>query len=121
MDSTGAVESIKASLCEVAQKMNVSIARDEHGRVVESGHVLTLRAKANDLEKTKAIIDAQWLAIQMAAFSGAAQVADDLDRQPPPSLWEELPLPSTTNSPLNEETKAGGETKPSGSEMRGCP
>ena len=58
-------------------------ARDQQGRLIESGRVFTLKVETGDLDKIKTVIDYQWLAVRMASMSGAAQVADDLEKEPP--------------------------------------
>ncbi|MBE3041259.1 hypothetical protein IMZ48_01465, partial [Candidatus Bathyarchaeota archaeon] len=77
-----------------------AIARDENGRLIESGRLLTLKVEAKDLDKAKTVIDAQWLALRMAAVSGAAEVADELDKQPPPALLVE---PLSGMSPISRQ------------------
>jgi len=52
-------------------------------RPVETGHVISLRVKRDDLDKTETLIKAQWLAVQMAALSGAGEIVDELVREPP--------------------------------------
>jgi hypothetical protein len=64
-----------------------AVLRDQHGRLIETGRIFEMRVDQRDLHKMKAVIDAQWLAIQMAAFSGAGEVADDLDRECPPDYY----------------------------------
>ncbi|KAL2751902.1 hypothetical protein ACRALDRAFT_213833, partial [Sodiomyces alcalophilus JCM 7366] len=44
---------------------------------------LTLKVKRGDLQKTETLIRTQWDLMQMAAFSGAADVVDDLDPSVP--------------------------------------
>ena len=52
-------------------------------RPVETGHIISLRVKRSDLDKTEILIKTQWLAVQMAALSGAGEIADELIRKPP--------------------------------------
>lgn len=60
-----------------------AVLRDQHGRVIETGRIFSLKVDKRDLDKMKAAIDAQWLAIRMAAFSGAGEVAYNLDKECP--------------------------------------
>ena len=62
--------------------------RDQSGRRVESGRVLSLRVQKEDLDKTKTIIEVQWKLLQVAALSGAGEAPEELDptHQPPPNL-----------------------------------
>jgi hypothetical protein len=65
--------------------------RDCDGRLIETGRLFTLRVAREDEEKMKTVIDAQWLAIRMAAFSGAAEVADELERHcSPETTWARI-------------------------------
>lgn len=90
LDSEEALHSVKSSLrTAITQQRSLfstkgAMARDENGRIIESGRELILKVEAKDLDKIKTIIEAQWLAIQMAALSGAAEMADDLDKRPAP-------------------------------------
>lgn len=59
--------------------------RDELGRLIETGRVFQLKVDKRDLEKTKTVVEAQWLLSRKAAFSGAADVWDQLNRQSPPT------------------------------------
>jgi hypothetical protein len=43
-----------------------------------SGNILLIRVKEEDLDKTRLLVQIQWLALRMAAISGAAEVVDDL-------------------------------------------
>jgi hypothetical protein len=58
-------------------------ARDQQGRLIESGRIFTLKVETGDLSRIKTVIDYQWLAVRMASMPGAAQVADDLEKEPP--------------------------------------
>ena len=64
-----------------------AVLRDHQGRSIETGRVFEMKVDKRDVDKMKAVIDVQWLAIQMAAFSGAAEVSDDLDRECPPNYY----------------------------------
>ena len=59
-------------------------------RPLESGHILKLKAKTADLEKTQTLIEAQWIVLKIAVLCGAADVADKLDGNPPPRFCEEI-------------------------------
>ncbi|KAL6851284.1 hypothetical protein ACO1O0_008412 [Amphichorda felina] len=71
-----------------AVSASTATVRDQSGHLVQSGRIFILKVQADDLDKTQAVIEAQWLAIQMAALSGAGEVADDLDINPPPSMMQ---------------------------------
>ena len=64
------------------------------GRPIKSGDVITLRVESKDLDKVKTLIETQWIAVQMAAFSGAADAPDDLDGEAPVFEYPSLTLPS---------------------------
>ncbi|CAH0043438.1 unnamed protein product [Clonostachys solani] len=68
----------------------VTIARNADFRPLVSGHILFIRVKEEDLDKTRLMIQLQWFALRMVAISGAAEVVDDLDPEPPSSP-DELP------------------------------
>lgn len=57
------------------------VLKDHEAHAIETGRLFTLKVDRRDEDKMKAVIDAQWLALQMAAFSGAADVVDKLDRE----------------------------------------
>lgn len=112
LDSEGVLHSVKNALRASAQQPNAcstkgAMARDENGRLIESGRELILKVEATDLDKIKTIIEAQWLAVRMAALSGAAEVADDLDTKPPPPLMDKTPLLIFSGTP---EPLEGGDT-----------
>lgn len=88
IDSPGATESFKEALAESLDEDNIPptsqvTVMDNCGHLVETGRLLTFRARTEDLEKVKTLIEAQWLAIQMAAISGAAGAPDELQRKSP--------------------------------------
>lgn len=58
--------------------------RDENGRLIETGRLFKLKVQAEDIQKTKILIDAQWLVMRMAAISGAGEAPDDLQWEMPP-------------------------------------
>lgn len=71
---------------------------EENGRLIESGHIITCHAQTVDLDKTRKLIKLQEIALRMASMSGAADVAEYLDKDarpdpewPPfiPDGWEE--------------------------------
>lgn len=86
------VKSIEGSLAKVIRQPHHLFSaknarlRDEHGRLIETGRIFTLRVESKDLEKTKGMIQAQWIAVRMAAFSEAGEVAYKLDRECPLDL-----------------------------------
>lgn len=91
------------AVSRLATNVSASTAtvRDPSGHLVQSGRIFTLKVQADDLDKTKTVIEAQWLALQMAALSGADEVADDLDINPPPSV---LPYAKPVVIPTAAET-----------------
>ncbi|CAH0057780.1 unnamed protein product [Clonostachys solani] len=68
----------------------VSLSRTSNFRPLVSGDILLIRVKEEDLDKTRLMVQIQWLAFRMAAISRAAEVVDDLDAEPP-SNTQELP------------------------------
>lgn len=52
-------------------------------RPLITGDVLNIRVKPEDVEKTRLMIEIQWLALKMVAFCAAAEVIDELDSEPP--------------------------------------
>lgn len=67
----------------------------ESGRPVETGHLVKLKVKAEHYSQTSLLIKGQWILIQMAALSGAAEVYDQLsDESPPPP---KIPAPPSLN------------------------
>lgn len=60
-----------------------------------TGNILLIRVREEDLDKTRLLLQIQWLALRMAAKSGAAEVVDDLDPEPPRSLGELPTFPKT--------------------------
>lgn len=90
-------------------------ARDEFGRSIETGRVFQLKVDQDDLEKTKAVIEAQWLLSRMAAFSGASEVWDQLDSESPSSYglqaarYQTMPTlqsPSRTSLSTEDEVES---------------
>lgn len=82
------------------------VLQDQHGRQIETGRIFSMKVDRRDLDNMKTLIDAQWLAIQMAAFSGAGEVAYDLDRGCPPDyLW----VMYAGQDSLSDGEKSGGE------------
>ncbi|CAH0027667.1 unnamed protein product [Clonostachys rhizophaga] len=79
----------------------VSLSRTENHRPLVTGNILLIRVREEDLDKTRVLIQIQWLALRMAAISGAAEVVDDLDSEPPGSLDE---LPTSTRAIMQAET-----------------
>lgn len=67
----------------------VSLSRTDNHRPLMTGNILFIRVREEDLDKTRVLIQIQWLALRMAAISGAAEVVDDLDSEPPSG--KELP------------------------------
>jgi hypothetical protein len=86
------LESMASSIYDaLTRKGTVTAKHSDSGRPIESGHVGNLKAKREDVLKTKTVIQLQWIAMQMAAFSGAGETADELDScLPTPHL---LPVP----------------------------
>jgi hypothetical protein len=78
------------AVSRLATNVSTSTAtvRDQSGHLVQSGRIFTLKVEADDLHKTQTVIEAQWLALQIAALSGAGEVADDLDINPPPPMLQ---------------------------------
>jgi hypothetical protein len=64
--------------------------RDSDGRLIETGRLFTLQVATKDRDKMKAVIDAQFLAILMASFSGAGESVDDLNPVVPPEYFPQL-------------------------------
>ncbi|CAG9982223.1 unnamed protein product [Clonostachys byssicola] len=79
----------------------VSLHRMENHRPLVTGTILLIKVKEADLDKTRLLIQIQWLALRMAAISGAAEVVDELDSEPPGSLDE---LPTSRRAMLQAET-----------------
>lgn len=52
---------------------------DKSGRTIQSGHIITLRVKKDDLEKVKTVLEAQWKLLQIAALSGAGEAPEELN------------------------------------------
>ncbi|KAL2752932.1 hypothetical protein ACRALDRAFT_1072723 [Sodiomyces alcalophilus JCM 7366] len=82
------VQSVKKSLRNSHRPPSListkgATVRDENGHLIESGRIVTLTVKTKDLEKMQLLIQANWLASQIAAISGAAEVVDQLDPDPP--------------------------------------
>src|SRR5690554_2550414 len=97
------IQSIKQSLADSFCRLpsfstKGATVRDQDGRLVESGRFFTLRVETRDLEKTRALIEAQWLAVRMAALSAAAEVADDLSYRSPPCWHVKTPHPFLESS-----------------------
>ena len=62
-------------------------ARDVYsGHPIESGDILTLKVKEEDLEKTKTVIETQWAVLKLAVICGAADVPYALSSVPQPPL-----------------------------------
>ena len=88
LDTPDDIRSIANAISEATSRtlfrtQNTTL-RDHAGHLIETGRLFTLKVDSRDLEKMKDVIDAQWLAIRMAAFSGAAEFAEDLNRTCPP-------------------------------------
>ncbi|KAK7216736.1 hypothetical protein V2G26_004739 [Clonostachys chloroleuca] len=79
----------------------VSLSRTENHRPLVTGNILLIRVREEDLDKTRVLIQIQWLALRMAAISGAAEVVDDLDSEPPGSIDE---VPTSTRAIMQAET-----------------
>jgi hypothetical protein len=96
LDSDAAIESLASRIEQSFARGHKEFSnkrgtvRDEVGRLIESGRVFTLKVDKRDLHKTEAVIKASWLASRMAAFSGAAEVWDQLDSQPPTDVGSAL-------------------------------
>lgn len=122
LDSSEAIESLVHSLRGPISRPNListkgATARDENGHLLESGRVLSLKVDPKDLDKMKAIIEAQWLVVQIAALSGAGEVADELDKDPPPPvLVKDVMLPRLFGPGWSAEVEGGETTKPSAAE-----
>lgn len=122
LDSSEAIESIVHSLRGPISRPNListkgATARDENGHLLESGRVLSLKVDSKDIDKMKVIIEAQWLAVQIAALSGAGEVADELDKDPPPpALVKDVMLPRLFGPGGGAEGEDGETTKPSAAE-----
>lgn len=71
-------------------------ARDQQGRLVESGRIFTLKVETGDLARTKTLIDYRWLTVRMASMSGAAQAANDPGKAPPVSWHSSLSTDAST-------------------------
>lgn len=89
LDSESDIESVTTGIREsFLQRHKLSAksttARDEAGRLIESGRVFTLKVDKQDLAKTEAVVKAQWLLACMASFSGAAEAWDQLVTKRPP-------------------------------------
>lgn len=91
--------------------MGATAKHSDSGRPIESGHIITLKAKREDALITKTLIQLQWIAMQMAAFSGAGEIADELDSRPP---TPHLPL-----FPLYDEDEEEEEVQEPGLEETG--
>jgi hypothetical protein len=65
-----------------ASANGVSLCRMANHRPLITGDVLNIRVKLEDVEKTRLMIEIQWLALKMAAFCAAAEVVDELDPEP---------------------------------------
>lgn len=61
----------------------VTLTRNDDFRPLVSEHIVLIRVREEDLDKTRLMIQLQWLALRMVAISGAAEVVDDLDSEPP--------------------------------------
>lgn len=64
---------------------------DSKGRPIKNGHGISVRVLTEHMEKTRHVIEAQWIVARTAALSGAAQVADCLDREAPSTPRVYLP------------------------------
>ncbi|VUC30622.1 unnamed protein product [Clonostachys rosea] len=60
----------------------VSLCRMSNFRPLMTDDVVRIKVKAEDVEKTKLMIELQWLALRMVAFCAAAEVVDELDSEP---------------------------------------
>ncbi|MBE3044930.1 hypothetical protein IMZ48_20695 [Candidatus Bathyarchaeota archaeon] len=89
-------DSLRATLNETSpvSTKRATALHAHTGRPIESGDIITLRVESKDLDKVKTLIEAQWIAVQMAAFSGAADAPDDLDGEAPVFEYPLLTLPS---------------------------
>ena len=91
LDSPEASEAVKEVLVESLNEANIpstnqTIVIDQDGQTVQSGSILTFKVKREDLPRVKSLIEMQWLAIKMAAISGAGEAPDELRREPPPAF-----------------------------------
>ncbi|KAL2755089.1 hypothetical protein ACRALDRAFT_211730 [Sodiomyces alcalophilus JCM 7366] len=82
------VQSVKRSLRESYHRPNLvstsgATVRDQNGRLMQSGRLVTFKTETKDLDDMKFLLKAQWLAIQLARMSGAADVPDLLDPKRP--------------------------------------
>ena len=88
-----AIDSARFPSTTLSNVPGVTAHHAKSGRPIESGHIITLRVKREDKEKMEVALQAQWVALQMAAFCGAAEVADELDEGTPPLS----PVPSISD------------------------
>lgn len=71
--------------------------RDQYGGLVESGRLFNVTIEEAHLDHMRCCVEWQWLAARMAAFSGAGEAPEQLDRNfPPPELglYEPVETPS---------------------------
>lgn len=117
LDQEEVVQSVKKSLRNSHRQTSListkgATVRDENGRLMESGRLVTLMVETKDLEKMQLLIQANWLASQIAAISGAAEVVDQLDPKPPHAALISLPEIFCLNRPESERVSREG-TPPS--------
>ena len=94
-----------------ASTNNATVMYATSARPVESGHILRLKVKTADLKKTKTLIEAQWVALKLAVLCGAADVADKLNRDPPPLPLKEMAamVRNLPKLPARAESEVGPE------------
>jgi hypothetical protein len=81
----------------------------KHGRYIVTGKCFELKVETEDAPKMTALLEAQWIAIRMAAISGAAEQYDDLrDRMPDWTADAAMPVGIQTSSG-HENDKTGDE------------
>lgn len=117
-------EAVKNSLRESFRQPNListkgATPRDENGRLVESGRVLTLKVETKDLDKVRTVIEAQWLAIRMAALSGAGRAPHKRKRKPPFSTAALHPFINRQGQIEWADEVGDEEARPSRADQRG--
>ncbi|CAG9991665.1 unnamed protein product [Clonostachys byssicola] len=66
-----------------ASTNGITLCRMANHRPLITGDVLNIRFRPEDVEKTRLMIEYQWLALRMVAFCAAAEVVDELDPESP--------------------------------------
>ncbi|KAH6663944.1 hypothetical protein F5X68DRAFT_61113 [Plectosphaerella plurivora] len=80
LESEADIRAIRSTIVGADRSHDNMFFYPEHGRPVESGHLITSHAQVEDLEDTRTLVKLQELFMKMGCFSAAADVADKLDR-----------------------------------------